>query len=147
LANTVTLVSGGICATPRVSVGLPTVPRNGFQGIGSIAATTPFNLSFLHCPARYGRIGYSFGPTAQVLDAMRGVVALAASCRVAGVGLHRARGDGTPVAFGTVYPLADYDPRRMGSYVVPLQPSLYQVSPTETSGTVRSAVTFTLDYK
>lgn len=145
--NTVTLVSGGTCTTPSVSVTLPTVPRNVFKGIGSIAATTPFNLSFNHCPAGYRSIGYSFAPTTQVLDASRGVVALAASSTAAGVGIQLARGDGTPVAFGTVYPLADYDPRRIGSYVVPLQASLYQVSPTVTSGTVRSAVTFTLDYK
>src|SRR5690606_39893779 len=66
--NTVTLVSGGTCTTPSVSVTLPTVPRNVFKGIGSIAATTPFNLSFNHCPAGYRSIGYSFAPTAQVLD-------------------------------------------------------------------------------
>src|SRR5690606_16932028 len=126
---------------------LATVPRDAFRGIGSTAATTPFSLAFNQCPAGYQSIGYSFAPTTQVLDAARGVVALAASSTATGVGLQLAQRDGTPVSFGRIYPLSDYDPQRVGNYAVPLQASLIQMSPTVTSGTVRSAVTFTLDYK
>jgi len=146
-SNTVYLIAGGTCTTPNVNVTFPTVSSHAFRGVGGTAATTPFKLAFNNCPAGFRSIGYSFAPTTSVLDAARGVVALAASSTATGVGVQLAREDGSPVAFGTVYPLTDYDPGRVGSYVVPMQASLYQTDATVTPGSVRSAVTFTLDYK
>jgi len=147
LPNTVALVSGGTCTTPDVNVVFPPVALSAFSGIGSTTATRPFNLAFNNCPAGYQSIGYSFAPTTSVLNAAQGVVALASSSTATGIGIQLAKGDGTPVTFGTVYPLAGYDPTRAGSYTVPMQASLYQTEPTVSPGTVRSSVTFTLDYK
>ncbi|MCD0502950.1 fimbrial protein [Bordetella petrii] len=147
LPNTVALVAGGTCTTPDVSVVFPSVSSGAFNGIGSTAATTPFNLAFSNCPAGYQSIGYSFAPTTSIVDAAQGVVALAPPSTAAGIGVQLARGDGTPVTFGTVYPLTEYNPAQEGSYLVPMQAALYQTGATVTPGTVRSSVTFTLDYR
>ncbi len=146
-SGSVSLIAGGTCTTPDVNVVFPTVAASLFRGVGSLVATTPFDLRLNNCPAGYDSIGYSFAPTTRVVNAAQGVVALAASSTARGVGIQLADRAGQPLAFGTVYPLTDYDASMVNSHVVPLQASLYQIAATVSSGSVRSAVTFTLDYR
>lgn len=146
-ASTVSVVAGGTCTTPDQDVKLMADVSTSFSGVGSVAGTQPFTLSFNNCPAGMSRIGYRFTPTTAVLDAANGVVALDGTATATGVGIQLADGQGQPVEFGTLYWLQDYNSLQVQSYRVPMQASLYQTEPTVSGGSVSSAITFTMDYR
>jgi len=146
-SSTVNVVAGGTCTTPNQDVRLMTDVSTSFSGVGSVAGTQPFTLSFNNCPAGMNRIGYRFTPTTTVLDAANGVVALDGSATATGVGIQLADGQGQPVEFGTLYWLQDYNSLQVQSYRVPMQASLYQTEPAVSGGSVSSAITFTMDYR
>lgn len=139
--------AGGTCTTPNVTVNLPEASVSDFHGVGSNAGRKAFNLAFNQCPAGLASIGYSFAATTKVLDATNGVVAPNASSTASGVGIQLLRGTGTPVTFGTVYLLDNYDATSKANYQVPMQAGLFQTGNSVGAGSANSEITFTLNYK
>jgi major type 1 subunit fimbrin (pilin) len=142
-----TIASGGTCTTPNVNVDLPEASVGEFSGVGSVAGRKAFDLAFNQCPAGLSSIGYSFAATTQVLDATQGVVAPNATSTASGVGIQLLRGNNTPVTFGTIYLLDNYDATAKANYRVPMQAGLFQTGKSVTAGSVNTAITFTLNYK
>ena len=122
-----------------------------FSGTGSVAALTPFNLLFNDCPAGMNSISYRFNATTSILNAAKGVVALDPTATAKGVGIQLLTANSTPIVFspatGSTYKLDSYNPSIRGSYTVPLLAGIYQVSSQVTAGSIKGAVTFTLDYR
>ena len=145
--NGLTIAAGGTCTTPNVSVLFPSVSASAFKGIGSRAGTTDFTLSFNNCPAGLNSIGYSFSPTTSVADPINGVVRLNAASTAKGIGIQLMNDTGTPVNYGTVTPLKNYDPLISGNYRVRLKTALYQIDSAVAAGKVKGAITFTMSYK
>lgn len=148
-ANTITIERGGTCTTPDVNVVLPPVAISDFSGAASSAGTTPFDLRFNNCPAGFHSVDYYFTPTTSILDVAAGVVALDDSSTASGIGIQLTQADRTALRFGmsNIYRLA-YDPNVAGSYSVPLQAAYYQLGAAPaSSGTVRTSITFTADYR
>ncbi|WP_114194988.1 fimbrial protein [Edaphovirga cremea] len=140
----------GTCTTPDVIVNLPTALIGDFRGVGTTTARTGFDLAFNQCPTGLVSIGYSFAATTSVVDSTNGVVAMNSSSTATGVGVQLLDGNMAPIVFNTRYPLAVYDPslpKANSNYRVPMTAGLYQTGGQVTSGTVSSAVTFTLNYK
>ncbi len=150
-AGSISILSGGTCTTPDVSVKFRTVSVGAFSGTGSVAALTPFNLLFNDCPAGMNSISYRFNATTSILNAAKGVVALDPTATAKGVGIQLLTANSTPIVFspatGSTYKLDSYNPSIRGSYNVPLLAGIYQVSSQVTAGSIKGAVTFTLDYR
>ena len=147
LAKFVTFLAGGTCTTPDVNVDLGTVPNASFSGVGTTAALKTFELSLQNCPSGLDAIGYKFGATTSVVDASNGVVAADSSATTRGIGVAFLDEFDSPLQFGHLYPLSTYDTESGGSYTVPLKTGLYQTDSVIRGGTIKSAITFTLDYK
>ena len=139
--------AGGTCTTPDVSVSFQTVSISSFTGIGSTAGVTPFNLLFNNCPPGLENIGYTFSPTTSIADASQGVITPDASSTASGIGIQVMTDADTPIQYGTIYNLENYDPLNTSSYSVPLKAALYQTDSTVSAGKVKGAVTFTMIYK
>ncbi|WP_082683275.1 fimbrial protein [Entomohabitans teleogrylli] len=146
-SNATYIASGGTCTTPDVTVSMGDVSIYAFTGIGSTAAKTHFDLRFNSCPANMNSIDYSFAATTPILDAGNGVVALNASSTASGVGIQLMREENKAVSFNELYRLESYSSAYGGSYTVPMIASIYQTEKAIAAGSVRSAVTFTLNYK
>lgn len=142
-----TISSGGTCTTPNVNVNLPEASVSQFTGVGTVAGRKAFNLVFNQCPAGLSSIGYSFAATTPVVDAANGVVAPNATSTASGVGIQLLRDNNTPVTFGTVYLLDNYDASAKANYTVPMQAGLFQIGNFVTAGSANTAITFTLNYK
>ena len=146
-AGDLKIATGGTCTTPNVNVPFPTVPISAFTGIGSTAGVTSFNLSFNNCPAGFNSIGYTFSPTTSIADAGQGVVTLSTTSTAKGVGIQITTNDNTPIQYGSVYNLENYDPFNTKSYTVPFKAALYQYESQASAGSIKGAVTFTMTYK
>ena len=141
------IASGGTCTTPNVDVVFPTVSSSEFNGIGSTAGMTPFELRFNNCPAGLNSIGYYFSPTTGVIDSANGVFSLDTGSTAQGVGIQLLAEDKMPVVFNSTYVLSDYNPSSINSYTVPLKAAIYQTDDSVMAGKIKGSVTFTLDYK
>ncbi|HGA3108488.1 TPA: fimbrial protein [Enterobacter hormaechei] len=142
------ITDGGTCTTPNVNVELPLVSRSEFKNIGYTAARTDFSLKLNECPQGLSSISYYFEPTTTILDKTNGVFAMASSSTASGVGLQLLNENDVPITFNTAYLLSDYDPNKnKANYSVPLRAGIYQTENNVSSGTVSSAVTFTIVYK
>lgn len=140
--------TGGTCTTPDVDVVLPEVNSTQFTGVGSEAGRQGFNLLFNSCPSGLGSIEYTFSPVTSIIDNLNGVVALDGTSTAAGIGVQLLNGEGIPINFDTSYALTQYDPSAQNAnYTVPMLAGLYQTDVSVNSGSVSSAINFTLTYK
>lgn len=146
-ANAVFVLTGGTCTTPDVNVELPPATVSAFKGVGSSTSLKPFELRVENCPPGMRSIGYSFAPTTKVVDAVNGVVAVAANSTATGVGVQFLHPGNTPLQFGPLYSLDAYNTAVGGTYVVPMSAGLFQTDARVTPGTVNSAITFTMTYR
>ncbi|MFP3534116.1 type 1 fimbrial protein, partial [Burkholderia sp. SIMBA_042] len=71
LAAKVSFING-TCSIADQTVTLPSVQHNVFNGIGSTAGATDFQVQLNNCPAGYNRIGYQVAPLDDVVAGTQG---------------------------------------------------------------------------
>ncbi|RKU05029.1 fimbrial protein [Burkholderia sp. Nafp2/4-1b] len=138
----------GTCSIPDQTVTLPPVQRRDFNGVGSTAGTTEFQVRLNNCPAGYNRIGYQLAPLDDVVVGTPGGMQLRPDATASGVGIHIADATtGQPLTLRKSHTVTNYDRANGGSPSIPLRASYLQTAANIGGGSVHGAAQVLLDYQ
>ncbi|RKU05030.1 fimbrial protein [Burkholderia sp. Nafp2/4-1b] len=138
----------GTCSVPDQTVMLPSVMYNAFNGVGSTAGATDFQLRLNNCPAGYNRIGYQLEPLDDVIVGTPGAIQLRPDSTASGVGLQLTDGTtGQPLVLRRSLPVTGYNPATGGSPSIPLRAAYLQTGAQVGTGSVHAAAQILIDYQ
>lgn len=138
----------GTCSIPDQTVTLPPVQGRAFNGIGSTAGATDFQVQLNNCPAGYNRIGYQLAPLDDVVAGIPGGMQLRPDATAAGIGIQIADGTtGQPLALRQSHTVTNYNRATGGSPSISLRASYLQTAAKIGGGSVNAAAQVVLDYQ
>lgn len=142
LANALTFTAPACQANATaINVTLPTVSRQSFSGVGSVAGTTPFQIGLTCSSGATLRITLD---TAAPVPGQTGVIA-PSSGGASGIGVQLLDSSGlTPVAFGTATTIGATP---NGTLSIGYFARYYQTTSPVGAGAVNATATFTLSYQ
>ncbi|WP_256979770.1 fimbrial protein [Burkholderia sp. AU16741] len=147
LAAKVSFING-TCSVPDQTVTLPPVQRRDFNGVGSTAGATEFQVRLNNCPAGYNRIGYQLAPLDDVVAGIPGGMQLRPDATAAGIGIHIADATtGQPLTLRKSHTVTGYNAATGGSPSIPLRASYLQTGGKIGGGSVHAAAQVLLDYQ
>jgi len=147
LAAKVSFING-TCSVPDQTVTLPPVQNRDFNGVGSTAGTTDFQVQLNNCPAGYNRIGYQLAPLDDVVVGTPGGMQLRPDARARGIGIHIAdAATGQPLTLRKSHTVTNYNRATGGSASIPLRASYLQTGAKIGGGSVHAAAQVLLDYQ
>jgi len=138
----------GTCSIPDQTVTLPPVQRRAFNGVGSTAGATDFQVQLNNCPAGYNRIGYQLASLDGVVVGMPSGMPLRPDATATGVGIQIAdAATGQPLALRKSHTVTNYNRATGGSPSIPLRASYLQTGAKIGGGSVHAAAQVLLDYQ
>ncbi|WP_321856370.1 fimbrial protein [Burkholderia cenocepacia] len=138
----------GTCSIPDRTVTLPPVQRRDFNGVGSTAGATDFQVQLNNCPAGYNRIGYQLAPLDDVVPGIPGGMQLRPDATATGVGIQIAdAATGQPLMLRQSHTVTNYNRATGGSPSIPLRASYLQTGAKIGGGSVNAAAQVLLDYQ
>ncbi|WP_235362711.1 fimbrial protein [Burkholderia sp. A9] len=147
LAAKVSFING-TCSIPDQNVTLPPVQQRDFNGVGSTAGATDFQVQLNNCPAGYNRIGYQLAPLDDVVVGTPGGMQLRPDAKATGIGIHIAdAATGQPLTLRTSHTVTNYNRATGGSPSIPLRASYLQTGAKIGGGSVHAAAQVLLDYQ
>jgi len=147
LAATVSFING-TCSIPDQTVTLPPVQHNVFNGVGSTAGATDFQVQLNNCPAGYNRIGYQVAPLDDVVAGTPGGMQLRPDATASGIGIQVADATtGQPLPLRKSHTVTSYNPATGGSPTIRLRASYLQTGAKVGGGSVHAAAQVLLDYQ
>ncbi|QQK00295.1 type 1 fimbrial protein [Burkholderia ambifaria] len=147
LAAKVSFING-TCSIADQTVTLPSVQHNVFNGIGSTAGATDFQVQLNNCPAGYNRIGYQVAPLDDVVAGTQGAMQLRPDATASGIGIQVADATtGQPLTLGKSHTVTSYNPATGGSPTIRLRASYLQTGAKVGGGSVHAAAQVLLDYQ
>ncbi|MET1532185.1 fimbrial protein [Burkholderia sola] len=147
LAAKVSFING-TCSIPDQTVTLPPVQHRDFNGVGSTAGATDFQVQLNNCPAGYNRIGYQLAPLDDVVAGMPGGMQLRPDATASGVGIQIADAStGQPLTLNRSHTVTGYNRATGGSPSIPLRASYLQTGAKVGGGSVHAAAQVLLDYQ
>lgn len=147
LAATVDFING-TCSIPDQTVTLPPVQHREFNGVGSTAGATDFQVQLNNCPAGYNRIGYQLAPLDDVVAGTPGGMQLRPDATASGVGIQIAdAATGQPLVLRKSHTVTNYNQATGGSPSIRLRASYLQTGAKVGGGSVHAAAQVLLDYQ
>ena len=147
LAAKVSFING-TCSIPDQTVTLPPVQNRDFNGVGSTAGATDFQVQLNNCPAGYNRIGYQLAPLDDVVVGTPGGMQLRPDARASGIGIHIAdAATGQPLTLRKSHTVTNYNRATGGSSSILLRASYLQTGTKIGGGSVHAAAQVLLDYQ
>ncbi|RQU37200.1 fimbrial protein [Burkholderia cenocepacia] len=147
LAAKVSFING-TCSIPDQTVTLPPVQHREFNGVGSTAGATDFQVQLNNCPAGYNRIGYQLAPLDDVVAGTPGGMQLRPDATASGVGIHIAdAATGQPLVLRKSHTVTNYNQATGGSPSIRLRASYLQTGAKVGGGSVHAAAQVLLDYQ
>ncbi|CAB3748538.1 fimbrial protein [Burkholderia puraquae] len=138
----------GTCSIPDQTVTLPPVQHRVFNGVGSTAGATDFQVQLNNCPAGYNRIGYQLAPLDDVVTGTPGGMQLRPDATASGIGIQIAdAATGQPLPLGKSHTVTGYNPATGGSPSIRLRASYLQTGAKVGGGSVHAAAQVLLDYQ
>lgn len=138
----------GTCSIPDQTVTLPPVQQRVFNGVGSTAGATDFQVQLNNCPAGYNRIGYQLSPLDDVVAGTPGTMQLRPDATASGIGIHIAdAATGQPLTLQKSHTVTSYNPATGGSPSIRLRASYLQTAAKIGGGSVHAAAQVLLDYQ
>jgi len=138
----------GTCSIPDQTVTLPPVQARDFNGVGSTAGATDFQVQLNNCPAGYNRIAYQLAPLDDVVVGTPGGMQLRPDARASGIGIHIADAvTGQPLTLQKSHTVTNYNPATGGSPSISLRASYLQTGAKIGGGSVHAAAQVLLDYQ
>ncbi|RQR38207.1 type 1 fimbrial protein [Burkholderia sp. Bp9143] len=138
----------GTCSIPDQTVTLPPVQHHVFNGVGSTAGATDFQVQLNNCPAGYNRIGYQLAPLDDVVAGTPGGMQLRPDATATGVGIQIAdAATGQPLPLGKSHTVTGYNRATGGSSSIRLRASYLQTGAKVGGGSVHAAAQVLLDYQ
>ncbi|UEP25279.1 type 1 fimbrial protein [Burkholderia ambifaria] len=138
----------GTCSIPDQTVTLPTVQHNVFNGIGSTAGPTDFQVQLNNCPPGYNRIGYQVTPLDGMVVGRPGAMQLRPDSTARGIAIQV--DDATtsqPLTLGKSHTVTSYNSATGGSQTIRLRASYLQTGTKVGGGSVNAAAQILLDYQ
>ncbi|MBD1413390.1 type 1 fimbrial protein [Burkholderia contaminans] len=147
LAAKVSFING-TCSIPDQTVTLPPVQHHVFNGVGSTAGATDFQVQLNNCPAGYNRIGYQLAPLDDMVVGAPGGMHLRPDAKASGIGIQIADGaTGQPLTLRKSHTVTNYNRATGGSPSIPLRASYLQTGAKIGGGSVHAAAQVLLDYQ
>ncbi|RQU87935.1 fimbrial protein [Burkholderia cenocepacia] len=147
LAAKVSFING-TCSIPDQTVTLPPVQHREFNGVGSTAGATDFQVQLNNCPAGYNRIGYQLAPLDDVVADTPGGMQLRPDATAIGVGIQIADATtGQPLVLRKSHTVTNYNQATGGSPSIRLRASYLQTGAKVGGGSVHAAAQVLLDYQ
>ncbi|RQZ20891.1 type 1 fimbrial protein [Burkholderia sp. Bp9031] len=147
LAAQVSFING-TCSIPDQTVTLPPVQHRVFNGVGSTAGATDFQVQLNNCPAGYNRIGYQLAPLDDVVTGTPGGMQLRPDATASGIGIQIAdAATGQPLPLGKSHTVTGYNRATGGSSTIRLRASYLQTGAKVGGGSVHAAAQVLLDYQ
>ncbi|MCA8092001.1 type 1 fimbrial protein [Burkholderia anthina] len=147
LAANVSFING-TCSIPDQTVTLPPVQHREFNGVGSTAGATDFQVQLNNCPPGYNRIGYQLAPLDDMIAGTTGAMGLRPDATASGVGIRIADGTtGQPLPLRQSHTVTSYNRAAGGSPSIRLRASYLQTGAKIGGGSVHAAAQVLLDYQ
>ncbi|WP_025807865.1 fimbrial protein [Pseudomonas chlororaphis] len=137
----------GTCSVPSQTVKLPKTLIYHLAQVGSTAGTQSFQININNCPRGYNRIGYTLDPVGGVIANSPGVLPLAGGSTASGIKIRVENTQGAPATMDTSITVDGYRKAVGGSFAIPMQASYIRTDTVATPGTVKGAMTVSLDYR
>ncbi|MGN7743297.1 fimbrial protein [Pseudomonas sp. 22526] len=146
LKGTITPIDG-TCSVPSQTVKLPKTLIQRLERVGSTAGTQSFQIQVNNCPKGYNRIGYTLDPVGGVIANSPGVLPLAGGSTTSGIRIRVENAQGAPATMGSSITVDGYNKAVGGSFVIPMQASYIRTDTVAKPGTVKGAMTVSMDYR